>query len=70
MHIVFLQVHFDWESEGVLYDRDGTLTGNVGHSAVPCTGSFDSSKCPQDNSGTFNLGVPGCICNDQVKLVR
>ena len=66
-----LQVYFAWESEGILYDRDGTLTGHAGHSVIPYTNAiYDKSKCVIDDAGMFSQQSQALICNNQAKFVR
>ena len=61
---------FAWESEGVLYDRDGTLSGAAGSSVAAWTNSFDSSNCVQQSNGELSVGVPAAVCNSNIKLIR
>ncbi|KAK0070514.1 fibrocystin-L [Biomphalaria pfeifferi] len=62
------KVKYEWESEGVVYDRDGSLTSNPGYSVAPCTPSFDSSKCVKNEN--MSVIVPGCVCTSDIKLMR
>ncbi|KAH9512877.1 Fibrocystin-L, partial [Bulinus truncatus] len=62
------KVRYEWESEGVVLDRDGSLTGNANYSVAPCTPSFDSNKCTLDQGMSVN--VNGCICASDIKLIR
>ncbi|CAL1525942.1 unnamed protein product [Lymnaea stagnalis] len=62
------KVKYDWESEGVIYDRDGSLTGNANYSVVPCSPSFDKTKCTQ--AADMSVNVAGCVCTNDIKLIR
>ena len=64
------QVKYDWESEGVIVDLDGTLTGSkkANRKIVPCTPSLDSNECLENVISTVN--VAPCVCSDQIKLIR
>ncbi|XP_012942613.1 fibrocystin-L [Aplysia californica] len=62
------KVFFEWESEGVLHDRDGTLAGSPDYSVAAWTDSFDNTLCTLDRE--MSVGIPGCICTDQIKLIR
>ena len=67
--IIFMpQVRYDWESEGVIVDLDGTLVGSPNYKVVPCTPSLDSNECV--GNVLTNVNVPACVCSDQIKLVR
>ncbi|KAK3716577.1 hypothetical protein RRG08_039372 [Elysia crispata] len=61
-------VRYDWESEGVIVDLDGTLVGSPNYKVVPCTPSLDSNECV--GNVLTNVNVPACVCSDQIKLVR
>ncbi|GFS10808.1 polycystic kidney and hepatic disease-like 1 [Elysia marginata] len=61
-------VRYDWESEGVIVDLDGSITGSANHKIVPCTPSLDSNECVANT--LTNVNVPACVCSDQIKLIR
>ena len=59
------RVKFDWEHEGILLDRDGSLTGSVGSSVAPCSLTFNPALCVE--VGAYSVGAaPGCVCDSQV----
>lgn len=64
------QVHFGWESEGVIKDLDGTLTGTAGYSVLPTTNTLPPSKCTANVPEMSMTGVPGSVCDDTVKFHR
>ncbi|GFN92113.1 fibrocystin-l [Plakobranchus ocellatus] len=61
-------VRYDWESEGVIIDLDGTLVGSSNYKIVPCTPSLNSKKC--ENNTLVHVNVQACVCSDQIKLIR
>ncbi|GFN92106.1 fibrocystin-l [Plakobranchus ocellatus] len=64
----FDQVRYDWESEGVIIDLDGTLVGSPNYKIVPCTPSLNSKEC--EGNSLVHLNVRACVCSDKIKFVR
>ncbi|CAL1525941.1 unnamed protein product, partial [Lymnaea stagnalis] len=62
------KVKFAWESEAVVHDKDGTLSGTAGSRVVPCSPSYDSTKCKQNTE--MSVELPGCVCTSDVNLIR
>ena len=55
----------------ILYDLDGTLTGHAGGTALPFY-QFNAweGQCAIDETGTYDKGHRGMICNDKVRVRR
>ncbi|XP_076438726.1 fibrocystin-L-like isoform X2 [Babylonia areolata] len=64
------KVHFEWESEGVIIDEDGTLTGGAGQKVIPTTPTLPPSKCTANVAEMSVSGVPGSVCDSSVKFHR
>ena len=62
------KVFFRWESEAVLRDMDGSLTGLPGASAVPATGTLPD-QCNANAPG-LSIGLPASICDPGVSFHR
>ncbi|KAK7105773.1 hypothetical protein V1264_017108 [Littorina saxatilis] len=64
------KVHYEWESEGVIKDLDGTLTGSAGYSVIPTTPTLPSGSCTDNVAEMSVTGVPGSVCDSTVKFHR
>lgn len=56
-----MQVRFEWESEGVIHDVDGSLTGSPNYKVIPTTGTLPPDHC--STSAAMSVGVQGSVCD-------
>ncbi|CAG2205079.1 unnamed protein product [Mytilus edulis] len=59
--------HFRWKFEGLIIDRDGTLSGTPNGTIVP-TADINPPSCSHLES--FSHGVPASLCPPGVKFIR
>ena len=63
------KVRWRWTSEGVLVDKDGSMTGVVGGKVVAAAGTNPPS-CTTTSDFSVNPEVPGVVCPADVKFHR
>ncbi|XP_076825620.1 fibrocystin-L-like isoform X2 [Clavelina lepadiformis] len=72
------RIHWRWTHEGVLVDRDGSLTadasgapGTAGTTVVPYTGLVNTDDCPTASGDVYSSGaVPSAICTGGKRFHR
>ncbi|XP_076438592.1 LOW QUALITY PROTEIN: fibrocystin-L-like [Babylonia areolata] len=66
------KVHFDWASQGVIQDMDGSLTGWANHSLLPSTPDLPPAACTPgtDLHPDLSSGWPGAVCDSTISFVR
>ena len=63
------KMYYQWESEAVFWDLDGSMTGVTGGKAVPSTPTLPPS-CTSDAATSMNDLVPGSVCPENVAFHR
>ncbi|XP_076824499.1 fibrocystin-L-like isoform X2 [Clavelina lepadiformis] len=71
------RIHWRWPHEGVLVDRDGSLTadasgasGTAGTTVVPYTGLVNTDDCPVWSDDLYSSGVQAAICKNGNRFHR
>lgn len=59
---------FEWISEGVIIDEDGTLSGVNGGRIVTTQNTLPSSKC--QGLADFSTDLPASVCDSDVHFIR
>ena len=54
-----------WDSDGILHDKDGSLTGTANSKVVPTVPVLPPSKCKVDPK--FSVGMSGSVCEPSVR---
>ncbi|CAK8682966.1 unnamed protein product [Clavelina lepadiformis] len=71
------RIHWRWPHEGILVDRDGSLTadasgasGTAGTTVVPYTGLVNTDDCPVWSDDLYSSGVQAAICKNGNRFHR
>ena len=54
-----------WNSDGILHDKDGSLTGKADSKVLPTVAILPTNKCAVNSS--FSIGKSGSVCDPSVR---